>query len=109
MQGLAGVFFALLVVVLFVTYYAIRREWFAPGTTAGVGIIASIILMTLTALGQGNSALQAVVVGVVVGGLFGGATIAIAWYFHSQEMQQRYVESAYTDEQAYYEEQDETV
>ncbi len=109
MQGLAGIFFALMVLVLFVTYYAIRREWLAPATTAGVGIIASIILMTLTALGQGNSALQAIVVGIVVGGLFGGATVAIAWYFHSQEMQRRYTESPYTEEQGYYEEQDETV
>ena len=92
MQGLAWVFFVLLALILLITYIAIRREWFAPGMTAGVSVVASIVMMILTALGQGNGALQAIVVGIIVGGLFSGATVGIAWYFHSQELQRRYAE-----------------
>ncbi|MBZ0303919.1 MAG: hypothetical protein K8J31_29545 [Anaerolineae bacterium] len=99
MQGLAWVFFVVMALVLFLTYLAIRREWFAPGVTAGVSIVATIVTMVLTSLGQGNSALQAIVVGIVVGGLFSGATIAIAWYFHSHELRQRYADEGYYDEQ----------
>lgn len=99
MQGLAGIFFVVMALILFLTYLAIRREWFAPGVTAGVSIVATIVTMVLTSLGQGNSALQAIVVGIVVGGLFSGATIAIAWYFHSQALRQQGVEDGYYDEQ----------
>ncbi len=90
MQGTALLFFVLLAVVLVLTYLAIRREWFAPGITAGVSVVVSIVLMMLTAFGQGNAVLQAIIVGIVVGGLFSGATIAVAWHFHRQELQQRY-------------------
>ncbi|HLV37267.1 MAG TPA: hypothetical protein VKY59_19265 [Spirillospora sp.] len=99
MEGLAGLFFVLLALALLGTYLAIRREWFSPTVVAGTSIVACIILMILTALGQGNSALQAIVVGIVVGGLFSGATVAIAWYFHSQELQKRQADDAYYDEQ----------
>ena len=84
--------FFLLALLLVGTYLAIRREWFSPGLIAGVSIVGSIILMVLTSLGQGNSAIQAIVVGIVVGGIFSGVTVGTAWYFHSQEMQQHYVE-----------------
>lgn len=108
MQGSAWIFFILLAVTLLVTYLAIRREWFPPGVIAGVSVVVSIVLMVMTAFGQGNSAIQAIVVGIVVGGLFSGATVAIAWYFHSQELQRRYAQEGYYDEQAFYDETDET-
>lgn len=107
MVGLAWIFFVLLALVLLATYLGIRREWFAPGLIAGASVVVSIVLMILTAFGQGNSAIQAIVVGIIVGGLFSGATIAIAWYFHSQELQQRYVEEDYYGEEAAYEPTDE--
>ena len=88
MQGLAGIFFVLLAVVLVASYLSIRREWLRPGVTAGAAVLASIVLMVLISLGQGNSAIQAIVVGIVVGGLFSGVTVGIAWYFHSQELRQ---------------------
>ena len=90
MQSLALLFFALLVVVLLVIYLSIRREWFPPSITAAVGIVASIIAMTLVSLAQGNSILQAVVVGILVGAMFGGATLGIAWYFHAGQMRGQY-------------------
>ena len=108
MQGFAWIFFVLLAATLVTTYLAIRREWFAPGLIAGGSVVVSIILMIMTAFGQGNSAIQAIVVGIVVGGLFSGATVAVAWYFHSQELQRYYAEEDYYEEQAYYEQSDET-
>jgi hypothetical protein len=90
MQGIAWLFFVLMALILLLTYLAIRRQWFAPGPTAAVSVILCIVLMVLTSLGQGNSIIQAVIVGIVVGGMFSGATLGIAWYFHSNEMRQRY-------------------
>ena len=111
MEGLAWIFFVLLVLTLFMTYLAIRREWFSPGWVAGVSAVASIVLMILTAFGQGNSAIQAIIVGVVVGGVFSGATVGIAWYFHTHEMRQYADENedAYYGDEPYYEQPDETV
>jgi Na+/H+-translocating membrane pyrophosphatase len=93
------VFFMLLALVLIGTYLAIRREWFSPGIIAGVSIVTSIVLMVLTSLGQGNSAIQAIVVGIVIGGIFSGVTVGTAWYFHSQELQQQYGDGGYPEEE----------
>jgi ABC-type Fe3+-siderophore transport system permease subunit len=109
MQGLASVFFVLMALVLLLTYVAIRREWFAPGKIAGAGVVVSILLMIMISLGQGNSALQAIIVGIIVGGLFSGVTVGIAWYFHSQEMQKRYASEGYQEPYYDYEQSDETV
>ncbi len=90
MQGLAWVFFVLFALVLAGMYLAIRRAWAAPGLVAGVGVVLNIILMTLISLAQDNFAIQAIIVGILLGGLFSGATLAVAWYFHSSEMRARY-------------------
>ena len=90
MQGMAWIFFILLALVLLGTYLSIRREWLSPLVTALVSVVASIILMVLVSLAQDNSLIQAVVVGITVGGIFSGATLGIAWYFHNNELQQRY-------------------
>lgn len=100
MQGSALVFFALMVVVLLLTYLAIRREWFAPTATAAASVIGSVVTMTLVSLAQGNSVLQAVIVGILVGAMFSGATLGIAWYFHSAELRQRYAEDIYPPDDA---------
>jgi ABC-type Fe3+-siderophore transport system permease subunit len=89
MQGLGLVFFVLLAITLLLTYLSIRRAWVAPGVTAGVSVVVSIVLMVLTAFAQGNSPVQAIVVGIVVGGLFSAVTLGIAWYFQNQEVQKR--------------------
>lgn len=98
MQGSAMVFFALLALILLLTYLAVRREWFAPAATAAASVIASVIAMTLVSLAQGNSVLQAVIVGIVVGAVFSGATLGIAWYFHSAELRARYPDDTYPDD-----------
>src|SRR5688572_15316989 len=73
-------------------YLAIRRQWFAPGLTAAVGVVLSMVLMTLFSLAQNNLPVQAIIVGILLGGLFSGATLAVAWYFHSNEMRARYAD-----------------
>jgi len=87
MQWLIFAVFALLLAGI---YLSIRRQWLAPGLTAGLGIVLSIFLMTLFSLAQNNVLVQAVVVGIVVGGLVSGVTLAAAWYFHTNEMRARY-------------------
>lgn len=106
MEGLAGIFFVLMALLLLVTYMAIRREWFAPGKVAAVAVVGSIVLMTLISLGQGNSALQAIIVGIIVGGLFSGATVGIAWHFQNQELRRHGAD--YEEPYYEYEQSDET-
>jgi len=90
MQGMAWLFFVLMALVLLFGYLAIRRQWFAPGMTSAVTVVLTIVLMVLTSLGQGNSIIQAVIVGIIVGGMFSGAILGVAWYFHSNELRERY-------------------
>lgn len=92
MQPGAWVFFLILAVVLVVTYLSIRREWVAPNITAGASVVLSIIAAILMSLAQANPPFQAVVVGILVGGLFSGATLAVAWYFHSNDLRSRHSE-----------------
>jgi hypothetical protein len=92
MQGMAWLFFVLMALVLLGAYLAIRRQWFAPGITSAVTVVLTIVFMVLTSLGQGNSIIQAIIVGIIVGGMFSGATLGIAWYFHSSELRQHYVD-----------------
>ncbi|HEX2906893.1 MAG TPA: hypothetical protein VHO69_08540 [Phototrophicaceae bacterium] len=89
MQGLAWVLFVLFALVLAGMYLGIRRNWAAPGLIAGVGVLLCIILMTFISLAQNNYTFQAIVVGILLGGLFSGATLAIAWYFQSNELRAR--------------------
>lgn len=87
MQSVTGwIFYVIFAVVLLGMYLAVRRRWAPPGLIAGIGTIASIISMFLISLSQQNNILHAVIVGILVGALFSGATLAVAWYFHAGEM-----------------------
>jgi len=90
MQGSSIVFFLLFAIVLMLMYMALRREWAGPGVVAGVGVLGSVITMTLMSLAQGNAAPQALIVGILIGGIFSGAILAIAWYFHNAERHQQF-------------------
>ena len=79
-------------------YLSIRRQWLPPGITAGIGVVLSMVLMTLFSLAQNNILVQAVIVGILLGGLFSGATLAVAWYFHSNEMRAHYVDGGGQEE-----------
>ncbi len=92
MQGSALLLFVIFALVLAGMYLSIRRGWFAPGMTAAVGVILSMIVMVMISLAQNNLPVQAIVVGILVGGVFSGVTLAAAWYFHSQELRARYAD-----------------
>ncbi len=95
MQSIAGwVLYILFAVILFAMYLAIRRQWAPPGAVAGLGIVTSIACMILISLSQGNMALQAVVVGILVGLLFSLTTLAAAWYFQTKDLRARGVVSS---------------
>lgn len=81
--------YLLFALILFGMYLSIRRELVPPGLTAGLGIVTSVACMILISLSQGNSALQAVIVGILVGVIFSVAVLAIAWYFQSTELRKR--------------------
>ena len=89
-----GIIFVVFAVLLAGIYLSIRRQWLSPALTAGLGVVASMFTMTLFSLAQGNVPVQAIIVGILLGGLFSGATLAIAWYFHSNEMRACYSEGA---------------
>jgi hypothetical protein len=79
------IFFAAFGIVLIAMYLAIRRRWAAPTLVAALGVFASILLITLMSLAQGNVIYQAIFVGLLVGGLFSAGTLAMAWYFTSHD------------------------
>lgn len=84
----AWLLFAVFGFVLFATYVAIRRRFGSPTLIAAFGVIGSVVVMTLTALAQGNTIYQAIFAGLLVGGLFSAGTLAMAWYFSSNEARQ---------------------
>ena len=83
----AWLLFAVFGLLLFVMYVGIRRRWASPILVSAFGVIGSIALMALTAVAQGDTIYQAVFVGLLVGGLFSGGTLAIASYFQTAEQQ----------------------
>ena len=91
------IFFFLFALALLGSYIGIRRELAAPLVTALGGLLAAIVTMILYLLARGTSPLQSVVMGALIGGIIGGATLAIAWYFQSSEIRARY----YATEQGY--------
>jgi hypothetical protein len=93
MQGSALILFVVFALVLAAMYLSIRRAWFSPGVTAAVGVILSMVIMVFISLAQNNLPIQAILVGVVLGGVFSGVTLAAAWYFHSQELRSRFAQN----------------
>lgn len=78
-------FFLLFAVVLVLTYLAIRRRWGPPVLISLFGVIGGIVTMTLMGLAQGNTFVQALFAGLLVGGLFSLGALAMAWYFKTSE------------------------
>jgi uncharacterized membrane protein YedE/YeeE len=86
MMGVAELFFfGLNALTLTAIYIGLRREVAPVGFIAGMGIIASIITMTLFLLQRVDVALQGIIFGIIVGAAMAIATLMTAWYFHSQE------------------------
>ncbi len=86
------IFYAIFVVILVVTYLAIRREWVATGLIAGMSVVGSVISMLLVSLSQGNAMFQAIVVSLGIGIVFSLATVAMALFFHTNEMREHRIQ-----------------
>lgn len=94
MNGTALILFFAFGIVQVGMYLSIRRGWLTPVVTAGVGIFASAVLMLLLALAQGNSIVQAVFAALIVGAGIGGGVLAMAWYFHTNEVRRQHARAA---------------
>ena len=49
--------------------------------------------MMFISLAQSNPVIWALIIGILLGGLFSGATLAVAWYFHKNDLRARYMAS----------------
>lgn len=83
MTPAALVFFLLFGVILVATYIGIRRRLLPPTAVATFGVVGSVGALILFSLAQGNHIVQAIIVGLLVGGLFSGGILAMAWYFET--------------------------
>lgn len=79
-------FFAIFALILVAMYIAIRRRLASPTIIGAAGVFGSIVSMTLFGLAQGNLFAHALTVGFLIGGLFSGATLVIAFYFQGNEL-----------------------
>jgi ABC-type Fe3+-siderophore transport system permease subunit len=79
------VFLVLFCVSTVLVYVAVRRGWLAVTASAGLGAAASITFFMLFSLAQGNEFTQALIVGVLMGVLFTGLTVAMASFFRNNE------------------------
>lgn len=79
-------FLALFAVVTLLTYLSIRRRWFSTTLSTILGGIANIVFFVLFSLSQGDPFSRSLVVGVFLGVIFTGMTVAIAGYFNGTAM-----------------------
>ncbi len=79
-------FFTAFALVILGMYIAIRRRLASPLIITTIGVFSSIITMTLFQVSYGVSPAHGIIMGVVIGTLFSGATLAVAWYFQSNEI-----------------------
>jgi hypothetical protein len=94
----AWLLFAVFGVILFAMYIGIRRRWGSPILVGGLGVIASVVVMTLLGMAQGNTTYQALFAGILVGGIFSGGTLVMAYYFHTNEQRRAAEQQARRDE-----------
>lgn len=87
MQAISLVFFALFALVIVGMYIALRRGMGKPSVIAAGGVFASITSMTLCLLSGTDVVLvNALLIGVLMGGGFAFTALAAAWYFGRQAM-----------------------
>lgn len=82
---MAFFFFILFGLTLLGMYIAIRRQLAPVGLVAAVGMTASIITMTLYLMAQVEAEEQGIIFGILIGAVFAFATMAVAWFFQTQE------------------------
>lgn len=92
MSAISLVFFGLFGIIIFGMYVGIRRQWARTSVLAAGGVFGSVMSMMMFSLGQGNVFLQALFVGLLVGGAFSVGALAIALYFQGQALRQESVD-----------------
>jgi len=80
------IFLVLFAVITFLVYLAVRRGWLTLTVGGVIGGIANCTFFALYSLAQNNGIVRALVVGLVVGLLFTGATVIMAAYFRQNEI-----------------------
>lgn len=86
MSFAALIFFAAFVAILFAAYLAIRQRRGAPLLVAFGAVLGGVVSMVAFALAQGNTFAHALLVGLLMGGGFSAATLAMAFYFQGNEL-----------------------
>ncbi len=90
MTPLALLFFATFAIILVGTYLAIRRGIPRPGLVSAACVVLNVILMSLFASSQPDVIwLHALLVGVLLGGGLSLAALAMAWYFHGNDVREQ--------------------
>lgn len=79
------IYFILFGLCLVGMYVVVRRQLAPLGLVAAIGMIGSILFMTLYLLTRVDVPAQAILFGILIGAIFAIATLGIAWYFHNQE------------------------
>jgi hypothetical protein len=79
------IFFVLFALTLLAMYIGVRRQVAPIGLIAALGMVASIVMMTLYLLTLVDAEAQAILFGIVGGALFAGLTLGAAWYFHTHD------------------------
>lgn len=89
MPVLSMVFFAAFALVVVGTYIAVRRGLGNIRAIAAVCMVGSIVTMMLsqiTRVTNGGNPFAAGIIGAGVGAIGGASILALAWYFHVQEL-----------------------
>jgi len=87
MQAGGMFFFLLFCVVMTAMYVSIRRQWISPTNSASAGILVGCFFMVLSInTTPDRHPLVALFTGVGIGLIIGAAVLAVAWFFHSNEL-----------------------
>ncbi|MEQ8673078.1 MAG: hypothetical protein RLP44_16850 [Aggregatilineales bacterium] len=97
MQGASLIYFMIFSLIIVGMYITVRRRWVNPGVAAAVGIVAGTVAMmlTLSSMNSDMMDVQAIFFGFLIGTGFVVAALAVAWYFHSNELREHYMREEY--------------
>lgn len=91
MQGASFLYFIIFSLIVIGMYVVVRRQWVNPAIAAAGGIVAGTIAMmlTLTEMNPNMMDVQAIFFGFIIGTGFCMVALAVAWYFHSNELREQ--------------------
>jgi len=111
MQGASLFYFLIFSVIIVGMYIIVRRQWINPGVAAAVGIVSATIAMmlTLTEMNPEMMDAQAIIFGFLIGTGFVVTALAVAWYFHSNELREQQQHGDYVPDYVEYDEPEDYV